>query len=110
MGKTLLLSGPRNQGVTLGALGAREGDATTFSHDHRSVHEICPATCGEAVVSGLRRRGLVGTTEQEHGVPELISIYNGTGFTSRVFDAWAHRRGVKLHFIAPEQPVQKAHI
>lgn len=47
---------------------------------------------------------------QEHGVPELISIDNGTEFTSRVFDAWAHRRGVKLPFIAPGQPVQNAYI
>ena len=38
------------------------------------------------------------------------SIDNGTEFTSRVVDAWAHRRGVKLHFIAPGQPVQNAFI
>lgn len=47
---------------------------------------------------------------QEHGVPELISIDNGAEFTSRVFDSWAHRRGVKLHFISPGQPVQNAFI
>jgi putative transposase len=47
---------------------------------------------------------------QEHGVPAVISIDNGTEFTSRVFDAWAHRRGVKLHFISPGQPVQNAFI
>jgi putative transposase len=47
---------------------------------------------------------------EEYGVPEVISIDNGTEFTSRVFDAWAHRRGVKLHFISPGQPVQNAFI
>jgi putative transposase len=47
---------------------------------------------------------------QEHGVPEVISIDNGTEFTSRIFDAWAHRRGVRLHFISPGRPVQNAFI
>lgn len=46
----------------------------------------------------------------EYGLPEVISIDNGTEFTSRVFDAWAHRRGVRLHFIAPGRPVQNAFI
>lgn len=46
----------------------------------------------------------------EFAVPQVISIDNGTEFTSRSFDAWAHRRGVKLHFIAPGCPVQNAFI
>jgi putative transposase len=39
-----------------------------------------------------------------------IVIDNGTEFTSRVLDAWAYRRGVALHFIAPGKPVQNAYI
>jgi putative transposase len=46
----------------------------------------------------------------DHGLPQVISIDNGTEFTSRVFDAWAHRHGIKLHFIAPGRPVQNAYI
>jgi putative transposase len=42
--------------------------------------------------------------------PAFIVIDNGTEFTSRVLDAWAYRRGVTLHFIAPGKPVQNAFI
>jgi putative transposase len=42
--------------------------------------------------------------------PATIVIDNGTEFTSRVLDAWAYRRGVALHFIAPGKPVQNAYI
>lgn len=42
--------------------------------------------------------------------PSIIVIDNGTEFTSRVLDAWAYRRGVALHFIAPGKPVQNAYI
>jgi putative transposase len=43
-------------------------------------------------------------------VPAFIVIDNGTEFTSRVLDAWAYRRRVALHFIAPGKPVQNAFI
>jgi len=45
-----------------------------------------------------------------HRLPQVISIDNGSEFTSRCFDAWAHRRRVKVHFIAPGRPVQNAFI
>lgn len=45
----------------------------------------------------------------ERGAPELIVIDNGTEFTSKELDAWAFRRGVKLHFIRPGKPVDNAY-
>jgi putative transposase len=59
---------------------------------------------GFAVVQWLEQIAL------DHGLPEVISIDNGTEFTSRAFDAWAHRHSIKLHFIAPGKPVQNAYI
>jgi len=38
--------------------------------------------------------------------PEAITCDNGTEFTSNLFDAWAHREGIKLDFIRPGRPVE----
>lgn len=38
--------------------------------------------------------------------PRMITLDNGSEFTSRHFDAWAHHRGILLDFIAPGKPVQ----
>ena len=46
----------------------------------------------------------------ERGVPEVISVDNGSEFTSRVLDEWAYLRGVKLHFIRPGKPSENGHI
>ena len=53
------------------------------------------------VLEGLRAR---------RGLPRQIVVDNGTEFTSRVVDQWAHQRGVQLHFIDPGKPVQNAFI
>jgi len=44
------------------------------------------------------------------GLPEVITVDNGPEFISRVLDAWAYERGVKLHFITPGKPVENAFI
>jgi putative transposase len=53
------------------------------------------------VLEGLRKR---------RGLPQQIVVDNGTEFTSRVVDQWAHQRRVQLHFIDPGKPVQNAFI
>ena len=45
-----------------------------------------------------------------HGLPQVITTDNGTEFTSRAVDEWAHRNGVKLDFIRPGKPVENAYI
>ena len=40
----------------------------------------------------------------------MLTLDNGTEFTSRHFDAWAHREGIQLDFIAPGRPVQNTYI
>jgi len=49
----------------------------------------------------LRRRG---------HLPNVITVDNGTEFTSRVMDAWAYKNKVKLDFIRPGRPVDNAFI
>ena len=44
------------------------------------------------------------------GVPQRLSLDNGSEFRSRAFDAWAADRGIALAFIQPGKPVQNAHI
>ena len=44
------------------------------------------------------------------GLPAAIVVDNGPEFAGRVLDAWAARRGVKLHFITPGRPVENAYI
>jgi putative transposase len=44
------------------------------------------------------------------GVPETIVMDNGPEFAGKALDAWAYRRGVKLHFIRPGKPVENAYI
>ncbi len=42
--------------------------------------------------------------------PKVLTLDNGTEFTSSHFDAWAHRHGIRLDFIAPGKPVQNTYI
>jgi putative transposase len=43
---------------------------------------------------------------RQHGKPEAIQVDNGTEFTSNLFDAWAHARGIAVHFITPGKPTE----
>lgn len=42
------------------------------------------------------------------GYPQMITVDNGSEFTSKALDAWAHEHGVKLDFIRPGKPVENA--
>ena len=46
----------------------------------------------------------------QRGTPVMIVMDNGPEFAGRALDAWAYRRGVKLHFIRPGKPVENAYI
>jgi putative transposase len=47
---------------------------------------------------------------RERGCPEIISVDNGSEFTSRALEQWAYLNGVKIHFIAPGKPTENGHI
>jgi putative transposase len=40
--------------------------------------------------------------------PKMITVDNGSEFTSKAWDAWAYAYGVKLDFIRPGKPVDNA--
>jgi putative transposase len=44
------------------------------------------------------------------GLPQAITIDNGSEFCSRVLDTWAYQRGVKLDFTRPGKPVENGYI
>ncbi len=44
------------------------------------------------------------------GLPEAITVDNGTEFVSKKFDAWAYYNKVKLDYIRPGKPVDNAFI
>ena len=46
----------------------------------------------------------------QRGAPEMVVADNGPEFTGVAVDQWAHRRGVKLHFIDPGKPIQNAFV
>ena len=66
--------------------------------------EVGSSITGKRVVAVLERLAI------EHGLPRVITTDNGTEFTSRAVDEWAHRNGVKLDFIRPGKPIENAYI
>jgi putative transposase len=44
------------------------------------------------------------------GLPEIITVDNGSEFSGNEMDLWAHQNNVKLHFIRPGKPVENAYI
>jgi putative transposase len=57
---------------------------------------------GTKVVAALER------VAKRIGYPQMITVDNGSEFTSKALDAWAHEHGVKLDFIRPGKPVENA--
>lgn len=59
---------------------------------------------------GVRIARVLDALIQSRGRPHVIVCDNGPEFLSQAVDAWAYRRGVRLHFIAPGKPNQNAFI
>lgn len=61
----------------------------------------------------LTGRNVIAVLEQVatlRGYPSAIVSDNGPEFCSHAVDDWAHRRGIKLQFIRPGNPVENAFI
>lgn len=61
----------------------------------------------------LTSRQVVETLDRiklERGLPGIISVDNGSEFTSRALKEWAYLNEVKIHFIRPGKPTENAHI
>ena len=59
---------------------------------------------------GLRVVRVLEQLREMRGAPATIQVDNGTEFTSRVVDQWAHQHQVALHFIERGKPTQNAFI
>jgi putative transposase len=59
---------------------------------------------------GLRVVRVLEQLREMRGAPAAIQVDNGTEFTSRVVDQWAHQQQVALHFIERGKPTQNAFI
>lgn len=59
---------------------------------------------GEKVVTALDK------VLPQRGVPESITVDNGTEFTSKALDHWAYRKRCTSDFIRPGRPVENGYI
>src|ERR1017187_519866 len=59
---------------------------------------------------GLRVVRMLERLRERRGTPAAIQVDNGSEFTSRVVDQWAHQNQVALHFIERGKPTQNSFI
>ena len=71
----------------------------TYSR-HSQIIEPDFTLTGTKVVAALER------VAKQWGYPQMITVDNGSEFTSKALDAWAYAHGVKLDFIRPGKPVE----
>jgi len=76
--------------------------------DH--VSRVSPAIEVGTSITGRRVVAVLEKLARTHGLPQVITTDNGTEFTCRAVDEWAHRNGVKLDFIRPGKPIENAYI
>jgi putative transposase len=76
--------------------------------DH--VSRVSPAIEVGSSITGKRVVAVLEKVAKTHGLPQVITTDNGTEFTCRAVDEWAHRNGVKLDFIRPGKPIENAYI
>ena len=67
-----------------------------------------PAIEVDASLGGARVVGVLERLGETRGLPEVITVDNGPEFAGKAMDEWAYRRGVKLSFIRPGEPVENA--
>ena len=70
----------------------------------------CVAIEVDHSLPGLRVAQVLERLAATRGLPRTIVMDNGPEFAGRALDAWAYRRGLRLHFIEPGKPVQNAFI
>jgi putative transposase len=71
----------------------------------------CVAIYPSRSIPAVRVIDVLERLREERGLPDIIVTDNGSEFTSRAFDAWAHARGVRRHpprpsVVAAEDPAE----
>ena len=64
----------------------------------------CPVIEVDTSLTGHRVTQVLDRVALNRGLPESIVVDNGPEFISKALDAWAYKRGIKLHFIRPGKP------
>ena len=75
-----------------------------------NVSRVSPAIEVGKSLSGQRVVEVLEGLAESHGLPKVIQVDNGTEFTSKALDEWAHRREIKLQFSRPGKPTDNAFI
>lgn len=70
----------------------------------------CPLLEPGFSLTGKRVVDCLDRLASERGLPDAITIDNGSEFCSRALDIWAYQRGVKLDFIRPGKPVENGYV
>ncbi len=70
----------------------------------------CVTLLADNTLSGEKVASALDKALVQRGVPESITVDNGTEFTSKALDHWAYRNGVHLDFIRPGRPVENGYI
>ena len=59
-------------------------------------------------LTGMKVVAVLERVAKRSEYPQMITVYNGSEFSSKALDTWAYDHGVKLDFIRPGTPVEKA--
>lgn len=70
----------------------------------------CPVIAVETHLPSERVIAVLEQLAASRALPAVLVCDNGPEFTSRAFDAWAYRRGIKVQCIRPGKPVENAFI
>jgi putative transposase len=70
----------------------------------------CPLLEADQSLTAPKVIACLERLKASRGLPQAITVDNGTEFYSRAMDAWAYRNNVKLDFIRPGKPVENAFI
>lgn len=71
---------------------------------------VCVSQLLDTSISGLRVARLLEELATSRGLPQRLTLDNGTEFTSKAMFLWSRASGVKLNFIQPGKPTQNAFV
>jgi len=70
----------------------------------------CVALEVDTSLTGTRVARVLDRLTDVRGLPEIITVDNGSEFTGKSMDKWAYKNKVKLDFITPGKPTENAYI
>ncbi|MDR1695052.1 MAG: IS3 family transposase, partial [Endomicrobium sp.] len=76
--------------------------------DHYSRES--PLLAADYSLTSLKVIQYLDWLKETRGLPRVITVDNGSEFSSMLMDAWAYKNNVKLDFISPGKPVENAYI